>query len=176
MQSKNRQAALALLLTFVCCSCQKNFSEETKQAKAATNVPSKKEARSETPNFNLEVILRGDANGFGLVKFRQDHGAGKIVVLDTWVRNLEPNHSYLLQRAVDTQIDGNCTGTTWLTLGRGLTPQAIETDGTGTGRTTLFRDLAAIPSGSEFDIHFQVIDAITKAVVLSSACYTYTVR
>ena len=93
-----------------------------------------------------------------------------------WVRNLEPNHSYLLQRAVDTQIDGNCTGTTWLTLGRGLTPQAIETDGTGTGRTTLFRDLAAIPSGSEFDIHFQVIDAITKAVVLSSACYTYTVR
>jgi hypothetical protein len=40
----------------------------------------------ETPNFNLEVILRGQ--GFGHVKFRQPNDDEKIVYLDTWVRDL----------------------------------------------------------------------------------------
>src|SRR5437660_3918851 len=71
----------------------------------------------ETPNFNLEVVLRGD--GFGLVKFRQPNDADKIVYLDTWVRDLAPNTSYLLQRAVDTNVDDDCTSTGWLTLGKG---------------------------------------------------------
>jgi hypothetical protein len=132
-----------------------------------------------TPNFNLEVILRpavgGPADGFGLVKFRQPKDADKIVYLGVWVRNLAPNRSYLLQRAVDTTADDVCTGTNWLTLGQGLAPQAITTDETGTGRADLFRNLAAIPLGTEFDIHFRVIDAMTSAVVLESACYQFTV-
>jgi len=49
------------------------------------------------------------------------------------------------------------------------------TDDRGTGRGLLSRDLSAIPLGSEFDIHFRVIDAVTKAVVLESSCYQYTV-
>ena len=132
-----------------------------------------------TPNFNLEVILRpaagGSADGFGLVKFRQPKDADKIVYLGVWVRNLAPNRSYLLQRAVDTTADDVCTGTNWLTLGQGLAPQAITTDETGTGRADLFRNLAAIPLGTEFDIHFRVIDAMTSAVVLESACYQFRV-
>src|SRR5260221_4564377 len=132
-----------------------------------------------TPNFNLQVVLRPVAgatdSGFGLVKFRQPKDAEKIVYLDVWVRDLDPNHSYLLQRAVDTNVNDDCTGTSWLTLGRGLVPQAIATDETGTGRANLFRNLASIPLGTEFDIHFRVIDAATSAVVLESACYQYTV-
>ena len=128
---------------------------------------------------NLEVILRPVAgapdNGFGLVKFRQPKDAEKIVNLDTWVRDLAPNHSYLLQRATDVNVNDDCTGTNWLTLGQGLVPQAITTDETGTGRADLFRNLAAIPLGTQFDIHFRVIDAATSAVVLDSACYQYTV-
>jgi len=127
----------------------------------------------ETPNFNLEVVLRGD--GFGLVKFRQPNDADKIVYLDTWVRDLAPNTSYLLQRAVDTNVDDDCTSTGWLTLGKGLQAQAITTDETGTGREQLFRNLAAFPVGSRFDIHFRVIDAATGAVVLTSGCYQYTI-
>ena len=132
-----------------------------------------------TPNFNLQVVLRPvdgapDA-GFGLVKFRQPKDAEKIVYLDVWVRDLAPNHSYSLQRAVDTNVNDDCTGTSWLTLGRGLVPQAVTTDETGTGRAELFRSLAAIPLGAEFDIHFRVVDAVTSAVVLESACYQYTV-
>jgi hypothetical protein len=131
----------------------------------------------ETPNFNLEVILRSvdGGSGFGHVKFRQPNDAEKVVNLDTWVRDLMPNHSYLLQRAVDTTLDGSCTGTTWLTLGRGLTPQAITTDDTGRATAELFRNLAAIPTGSRFDIQFRVIDAGTSAVVLESGCYEFTV-
>ena len=132
----------------------------------------------ETPHFNLEVVLRpapaGPENGFGLVKFRQPNDANKIVYLDVWVRGLLPNHSYNLQRAVDTTVNGDCTGTNWLTLGQGLVPQAITTDERGTGRAALFRDLAAVPIGMEFDIHFGVVDAASSAVVLESACYQFT--
>jgi hypothetical protein len=131
----------------------------------------------ETPPFNLEVILRGvaDGPGFGHVEFRQPNDADKIVYLDTWVRDLTPNHAYVLQRAVDTTLAGNCTSTTWLTLGKGLTPQAITTDDRGTGRELLFRNLAAFATGAQFDIHFRVVDALTGAPVLASGCYRFTV-
>jgi len=165
-----------LLLVVLFGGCQKNLSGDSSTANQSMPAVDKNVAGAETPNFNLEVILRNGSDGFGLVKFRQDNDAAKIVTLDTWVRNLEPNHSYLLQRAVDTQLDGNCTGTNWLTLGQGLQPQAIVTDDSGTGRAQLFRDLSAAPSGATFDIHFQIIDATTQAVVLSSDCYTFTVR
>jgi hypothetical protein len=132
-----------------------------------------------TPNFNLEVILRpvagGPENGFGLVKFRQPKDADKIVYLDVWVRDLAPNHGYYLQRAVDSNVNDVCAGTNWLTLGQGPLPEAITTDERGTGRAGLFRDLAAIPLGTEFDIHFRVIDAVTSAVVLESGCYQFVV-
>jgi hypothetical protein len=132
-----------------------------------------------TPNFNLEVVLRpvagGPDSGFGLVKFRQPKDIDRIVYLDVWVRDLAANRSYNLQRATDTNVNDACTGTNWLTLGQGLVPQAITTEETGTGRADLFRNLSTIPLGTEFDIHFRVIDAATSAVVLESACYQYTV-
>jgi hypothetical protein len=109
-------------------------------------------------------------------KFRQDNDAAKIITLDTWVRDLKPNHEYLLQRAMDTNFDGNCTGTAWLTLGMGLTPQSIITDDKGTGQEELWRDVSALATGATFDIHFQIIDAVTSAVVLTSDCYQYTIR
>jgi hypothetical protein len=132
----------------------------------------------ETPNFNLEAVLRpaagGPDEGFGLVKFRQPNDANKIVYLDVWVRNLSPNQSYRLQRAVDMNVNDDCTGTNWLTLGQGLAPRAITTNDRGTGRAELFRDLSALPIGAEFDIQFRVVDA-ASAVVLESACYQFTV-
>src|SRR5213596_660905 len=133
----------------------------------------------ETPHFNLQAILRpaagGPDDGFGLVKFRQPNDADKIVYLDVSVRDLAPNTSYLLQRAVDTNVDDDCASTGWLTLGKGLQPQAITTDASGTRREQLFRNLAAFPVGSGFDIHFRVIDAATGAVVLKSDCYQFTI-
>jgi hypothetical protein len=127
----------------------------------------------ETPHFNLQVVLRpadgGSDDGFGLVRFRQPNDAAKIVYLDTWVRGLAPNHGYLLQRATDTSVDGACVGTNWLSLG------SITTDETGTGRAALSRDLAAIPLGMQFDIHFRIVDAGSSSTVLASGCYQFTV-
>ena len=165
---------LPAVILVLALSCQKEAGYELQlQVGNAKN-----SVKAEVPPFNLEVILRGEGQQFGHIKFRQDVDAAKIVTLETWVRDLEPNHAYLLQRAVDPAnvVDGNCTSTTWLTLGKGLTPQPILTDDKGTANEYLFRDITAIPSGSCFDIHFRVIDATTLAVVLNSDCYKYVVR
>ena len=129
----------------------------------------------ETPNFNLEVILRGDDGGFGLVKFRQPNDDALIVYLDIWVRNLKPLTSYVLQRATDGTLDGVCSGVNWLTLGAGAAPQSINTDATGTGRAALFRNLSAFPTGATFDIQFRVLEQATSAVVLTGGCYQFTI-
>jgi hypothetical protein len=123
----------------------------------------------------LEVILRGDNGGFGHVQFRQPNDDLLVINLGTWVRNLLPNTAYLLQRAVDTNLDGLCTSSSWLTLGKGPTPQAIVTNDAGTGSEDLWRSVAAFPVGSTFDIHFRVIQESTSAVVLASDCYQFTI-
>jgi len=131
----------------------------------------------EAPPFNLEAILRSpsDGPGFGLVRFRQPNGGGQVVYLYTWVRDLAPNTSYRLQRAVDGVVDGVCTSAGWLTLGAGLTPLAIVTDASGTGRAELYRDLGAFPAGTRFDIHFRIIEDGSGSVVLQSGCYEFVI-
>src|SRR2546429_5716079 len=89
-------------------------------------------------------------------------------------RDLQPNTGYQLQRATDANVNDDCTGTNWLTLGMGAVPQSITTDSRGTGQAALFRNLAAFAVGSTFDIHFRVIDA-GGAVVLESSCYQFVV-
>ena len=178
MKSQNLRNAIKLLflMTIVISflvGCQKNINRKGVESNEVSSITA---TNSTSPTFNLEVILRGENNGFGLVKFRQDNDTARIITLNTWVRDLEPNHSYLLQRAVDPIINGNCSSIAWLTLGKGLQPQAITTDATGTGREELWRDVTAVPRGSSFYIHFQIIDAVSLAVVLTSDCYQYTVR
>jgi hypothetical protein len=149
------------------------------QVASVSAVQSERETESDDrsePNYNLNIVLRGD--GFGHVKFRRPGTNGThIVYLTVRVRDLEPNTSYQLQRATDMTLDGICTGTNWLTLGRGKVAQSIVTDRRGNGTAHLFRDLSAFPPGSTFDIHFRVIRQNNNAaVVLTSDCYRYTVR
>lgn len=130
--------------------------------------------------YDLNVSLHNKGSQHGFIKFRQDPDPAKIITLDIWVKNLEPNREYLLQRAVDAinEVDGNCTSTSWLTLGKGLIlpAETILTDNKGKGEENLWRDVSSVPSGSLFDIHFRVIDAVTSAVVLTSDCHQYEVR
>ena len=132
------------------------------------------------PCYNLDVLLKGNGKekGIGFIKFRQDPDTARIISLETFVKNLIPNHEYLLQRAADPAnvVDGDCTSTTWLTLGKGLTPQSILTDSHGDGSESLSRDITAVARGTSFDIHFQIIDAASMEVILASDCYEYTVR
>jgi hypothetical protein len=166
MKRELLKGAPALLAMFILLSLSSSA--------AAQGPPSGPPWGPETPNFNLEIVLRGEGEGFGLIKFRQPNDDAFVVHLDVWLRDLAPNTSYLLQRAVDTNVDDNCTSTAWLTLGKGLQPQSITTDATGTGREELFRILPPSP-GSEFDIHFRVIEEQTSAVVLTSRCYQFTI-
>ena len=133
----------------------------------------------ETPNFNLQAVLRpapdGPDDSFGLVKFRQPNDADKIVYLNVWVRHLDPNHDYYLERATDSSVNDECTGTNWLRLGQGLIEKTIETGDRGTGRAALSRNFMLIPLGTQFDIKFRVVDAVSSAVVLKSGCYQFTV-
>ena len=166
----------AIVLSFfllLMIGCQKDV---TNKDDTAVNTDIAKSATPAIPPFNIEVILRGDGKGFGHVKFRQDNDIAKIISLETWVRDLEPNHEYQLQRAVDQILDGNCTGTNWLTLGKGLVAQSILTDNDGTGKEDLWRDVSSVSTGSTFDIHFRIIDKTSGAIVLTSDCYVYTVR
>jgi len=150
------------------------------------DISCKKEHNHAESPYDLDVILQGESNKSGheednpsgFIKFRQDPDPDKIINLDIWVRDLESNHEYLLQRGVDAinVVDGNCTSTSWLTLGKGLTPQSIFTNGSGKGNEALWRDISAIGSGSAFDIHFRVVDASNMSVVLTSDCYKYVVR
>ena len=130
--------------------------------------------------YNLNVMLRGDAktspNGSGYMEFRQDPDTARIIDLNTWVRNLQPNHSYFLQRAVNPITDADCSSTAWLTLGLGLVPQDIQTDAHGDGHADLWRAVTSIARGTPFHIHFQIVDATTMETVLTSDCYDYTVR
>lgn len=135
------------------------------------------------PYYNLDVTLLpvtaktgfGEHAG-GFLKFRQDPDTARIINLDTWVFNLLPNHAYALQRAVDPITSTDCVSTVWLTLGAGLVAQSIETDAHGNGEADLFRAVTSIARGSQFRIHFQIIDVATGETVLASDCFQYTVR
>ena len=184
-----------LLVIILIVSCQKENSQTNTRENPAEEKTSLSAGQADLTNqpYDLNVTLRGTCNTvpsegeedkdlgacpIGHLKFRQNPNPEKLIDLDIKVHNLLPNHEYLLQRAVDAidVVDGDCTSTTWLTLGKGLTPQSIFTDNEGNGTEVLWRDVTAIPSGSKFDIHFQVIDAVTKVVLLTSDCYEYQVR
>lgn len=175
-QSSYVTSGVAIAAAILLAACANNpVTPTATEATLGTGSATAQSAQSwgpETPNFNLEIILRGE--GFGHVKFRQPNDDLLTIYLDTWVRDLAPNTSYLLQRAVDANVDNDCTSTTWLTLGKGLQPQSITTDDKGTGREELFRTVASAV-GSEFDIHFRVINQLTSAVVLTSECYQFTI-
>lgn len=168
------------IIIFMLAACQKEIHQEKVQPPITSiaKADAAADAIAKTPSFNLEVVLDGEGNQNGHIHFRQDADAAKIITLDTKVHNLLPNHQYLLQRAVDPAnvVDGNCTSTSWLTLGHGLTPQSITTNDKGDGEEELWRDVSAVASGSSFDIHFRIIDAVSMAVVLNSDCYQYMVR
>ena len=166
-----------LIAALAATACQ-DGPTSTRALSVNTNVAMDR-STGDTPNYNLEILLRpaGSWDGFGHVKFRQSGNDNvQRVDLGVWVRDLAPNTEYLLRRATDGTLNGSCTGTNWLTLGKGAVPQSIVTDEKGTGREDLFRILTA-PAGSTFDIHFRIVRKNAPTVpVLVSECYQFSVK
>jgi hypothetical protein len=122
---------------------------------------------------NFDVVLRG--SGSGVVRFRQPRDEELVIQLGVDLRGLEPRTSYVLQRAVDTIVDRNCTSAEWLTLGKGMSSYTIVTDSRGEARADLFRSVAALPEGAAYDIRFRVVKVQSQEVVLASDCLQYTI-
>jgi hypothetical protein len=142
----------------------------------------KKDVPFTEPNtvYNFDVILQGlskNVYGSGLLKFRQNPDTARIADLDTWVVNLKPNTTYLLQRAVNPIADSTgCSSTAWLTLGLGSAFEAIHTDAVGAASTNFWRNLTSIARGTSFHIHFRVIDSASLEPALESECHDFTVQ
>jgi hypothetical protein len=168
--------AILLTCTLLYSSCKKDSSQDELLSMADNIEAQATPSAIGTSAYNLEVVLQGDGNNNGHIHFRQNTNETKIIRLDTKIHHLLPNHEYLLQRAVDTNLDGECTGTNWLTLGYGLTSHDIVTNENGDGQDELWRDVSMIASGSTFDIHFRILDKATSQIVLTSGCHQYTVR
>ena len=171
MKSSKAAFGLAILtLAFVACA-----GPDSTPTSPAAFVPDAAGANVLVPQFNLDVTLLSQGQAFGHVAFRQNHDGAQLAHLGVSAQHLAPNTSYVLQRAVDV-MDGVCTSVAWLTLGKGATPQTIDTNAAGTGQADLWRSLTAFPVGTTFDITFRVLDATTQAVVLTSPCYQFFVR
>lgn len=140
----------------------------------------KEEPKPRHAPYDLDVVLYNPEKGSsasGLIKFRQNPDTARIITLATTVSHLSSDHVYLLQRAVNPITDSTqCSSTAWLTLGKGLQPAGIHTDADGHGQADLWRDVTAAARGTQFYIHFQVVDSLTLTPVLTSPCYTYAVR
>ena len=172
------KSAMAIAIFSTLYSCQKDLPAQ-QDPESVISGANPSSSASEPYHYNLNVILQnntGQGDSRGEIKFRQDQNTDRIIVLSTRVIRLLPNHSYLLQRAVDPIAGTGCLSTSWLTLGLGLQPQTIDTDNQGNGYAELWRDISSVAHGTAFYIHFQIVDATTSATVLSSDCYQYAVR
>lgn len=176
-----RGVAFIIILSVINSSCKKDVSDNQKlQSYSLSDNPSPEsiiaQADTAIAPYNLNVLLYGN-NSLGFLKFRQKPDTARIINLDVWLFGLKPNHAYLFQRAVNLITDPTqCSSTAWLTLGLGLTPQAIHTNKWGFGHEPLWRDVSSVARGTAFYIHFQVIDSLTSETVLTSDCNTYAVR
>jgi hypothetical protein len=164
-------ASLAAVLFLAACASD----APTSPAPALTARADRGEShRASGPSINLNVELRGARDAEGSIRFRQPNDGATTIFLDTRIEGLQRNHDYFLQRAAQ-DLGAGCVDDGWLTLGLGPVATAIHTDNEGEGHAQLFRTLPASLIGASFDIHFQIIDAVTGAVVLHSGCYQYTV-
>ncbi len=170
------KSAMAIAIFSTLYSCQKDLPAQ-QDPESVISGANPSSSASEPYHYNLNVILQnntGQGDSRGEIKFRQDQNTDRIIVLSTRVIRLLPNHSYLLQRAVDP-----IAGTGCLNIGFPLirnTTTAIDTDNQGNGYAELWRDISSVAHGTAFYIHFQIVDATTSATVLSSDCYQYAVR
>jgi hypothetical protein len=159
-----------ILVSFILAAC----SGEGPTASEASRAHHAGAAEVSGPTTDLNVRLVNAGRGEGFIKFRQqDDGLAKIY-LGTKIEGLDPDHDYFLQRAALT-LGSGCVNSGWLTLGLGTVVTPIHTNAGGVGRADLFRNLPATLIGVSFDIHFQIIDAVSGEVVLESDCYQYIV-
>lgn len=145
----------------------------------ASGSPTNALSESLSPNRSQQIMLHG--SGWGRAQFRQPEDGTARIIFVTWLRDLRPFTTYLLQQALDPVVDGVCTGGTtdpaeWVTVGAGTKPFTIMTDERGSFHAPLYRDLPRRLVGTAFDIHLRIVEKATGAVVQESDCFHFEVN
>jgi hypothetical protein len=125
-------------------------------------------ATAESGTQSQLTAISGQGTGHVLVSPTAEDKPQFAVEIETNVRDMLPNSTFTVQRRVDLNPDGVCTGTTWLTNG------PITTSEGGAGAQHFFVERGApFVSGVSFDVQFRVTGNGTE---LRSDCLTVTVK
>jgi hypothetical protein len=125
-------------------------------------------ARAEPGTQSELTAISGQGTGQVLVSPTAEDKPDFAVQVEVNVRGMLPSGTFLVQRRVDRNPDGVCTGATWLTNG------PITTSQGGAGAAHFFVERGApFVSGTRFDVLFHVVG---NGIELQSDCMTVTVK
>jgi len=125
-------------------------------------------ARAEPGTRSQLTAISGQGTGYVLVSPTAKDRPTFDVQVEVNVNGMLPDSTFVVQRRVDLNADGVCTGTTWLTNG----PITTSSGGAGAEHFEVERG-APFLSGVSFDVQFHVIGNGTELV---SECFTVTVK
>jgi len=121
------------------------------------------------------AVFQGQGQGSGHVSVEptaQNPGSVNNQVTVS-VDGMTPNATFRVQRAIDHHPDGVCTGVSSPPPEGWVTDATITTSQGGAGAVHYAVHKADVPSGTQIDIIFRVIDNGTE---LRSHCMTFTVK
>jgi hypothetical protein len=121
------------------------------------------------PGTHSELTaISGQGTGHVLVSPTAKDKPNFDVQVEVNLRGMLPNSTFTVERRVDLNPDGVCTGTAWLTNG------PIDTSEAGAGAQHFEVERGApFVSGVRFDVQFHVIG---NGTVLLSDCFTVSVK
>jgi hypothetical protein len=125
-------------------------------------------ARAEPGTRSDLTAISGQGSGQVLVSPTAKDRPTFDVQVEVEVNQMLPDSTFIVQRRVDLNPDGVCTGSTWLTNG----PITTSAGGAGAEHFEVERG-APFVSGVSFDVQFRVIGQGTELV---SDCFTVTVK
>lgn len=124
--------------------------------------------------FNYTIEMYGADDTRGVIRFSHKPD-DDIIILNIYAHDLPADHRYHLQYAIDTDLNGQCAATNWVSAGDHTTEFDMEADRTGAIIEEYKIPASRMLNGSSFDIRFQLKDQ-TSEVVLTSTCYPYRVK
>ena len=124
-------------------------------------------AQAEPGTQSVLVAVSGQGTGYVLVSPTAKDKPTFAAEVEVNVRGMLPNSTFTVERRLDLNPDGVCTGTTWFPAGDITTSQG----GAGTLHFPVERPLA---SGTRFDVQLHVTDNVSTE--LQSDCLTVTVK
>jgi hypothetical protein len=125
-------------------------------------------AQAQLGTQSVLVAVSGQGTGYVLVSPTAQDKPTFAAEVEVNVQGTLPNSTFTVERRLDLNPDGVCTGTTWVPAG------PITTSEGGAGALHFFVERGApFVSGTRFDVQLHVIG---NGIELQSDCITVTVK